>query len=65
MPGEMISPNWQETMDSITDAISRTVLGNVSSWLAANPGRDPGALLPVVMLELQPPKLMLALRTDT
>jgi len=41
------------------------VLGAVTSWLAKNPDRDLTSPLPVVMLELTPPNLMLALRTDT
>ncbi len=65
VPGQMISPYRQETMGIIVDVISRAVLDAAGSWLGANPGRDPGAPLPVVMLHLQPPNLMFSLRTDT
>ena len=63
--GQMISPYRQETMGFIVDVISRAVLDAAGNWLSANPGRDPAASLPVVMLQLQPPNLMFALRTDT
>ena len=65
VPGQAISPYRQETMGFIVDVISRAVLDAAGSWLAANPGRDPGAPFPVVTLQLQPPNLMFALRTDT
>ena len=65
VPGQAISPYRQETMGFIVDVISHAVLDAAGSWLAANPGQDPGAPFPVVMLQLQPPNLMFSLRTDT
>ena len=62
--GSSISPYRQETMAFIVDVISRAVLDGVRDWQAANTNRSRGAPLPAVILELQPPNLMLALRTD-
>ena len=63
--GRSFSPHTQESMEWIGEVIRRTVLDGMRDWMAANPDRNPGAPLPAVLLELQPPNLMLSLRTDT
>ena len=64
VPGQMISSYRQEPMDFIVGIVRSAVLGAVTSWLSVNPERDLTSPLPAVLLELRPPNLMLALRTD-
>ena len=65
IPGLSINPSHQQKLEFITGVISHEVIYNMSHWLSTHPDRDPTAPLPVVKLELRPPFLMLALRTDT
>ena len=52
-------------MDEIIANLRSAVLHAVQRWIAANPGRDPTAPLPTVVLNLLSPYLLFALQTNT